>query len=107
MKKFYAAVVTLITLVVLWVSLSPIFEKMRDKPSITPNTECINNLRKIRNAKSIAASELGWTDDVHCDKEDNRRLVNQYISGGNPPACPEGGRYTYGKITDNPICSKG
>jgi hypothetical protein len=66
---------------------------------------CINNLRQIDAAKNEWALENGKTNCVVTEND-----IKPYIkldSKGNLPKCPSGGKYTIGKIGENPTCSLG
>jgi hypothetical protein len=63
---------------------------------------CINNLRVIDNAKQQWALEN--------NKPDNATPLNRdltaYFSSNQMPTCPQGGRYTVGKLSVPPKCSQ-
>ena len=64
---------------------------------------CIANLRQIDGAKQQWALEnKSGSDDVATVAD-----VSTYLKGGVLPLCEEGGTYTVGKVSENPICSKG
>jgi prepilin-type N-terminal cleavage/methylation domain-containing protein len=66
----------------------------------TEKNACIKNLQEIEGAKQQWALEKhlnGGADTVIPE-------VDTYIKGGSP-SCPGGGRYTYGKINENVICT--
>jgi hypothetical protein len=68
-------------------------------PSSSKNA-CINNLRQIDGAKEQ------WSLENHLEgsAESVVSEVDTYIKGGHPK-CPDGGTYTYGKVSEPPRCS--
>ena len=76
----------------------PSFVKARNT---SQQNACINNLRQIDAGKEQAAmaERLSDGDTVAT------HTVNMYIKGNTTPKCPGGGKYTYGKIGENPDCS--
>jgi hypothetical protein len=65
-----------------------------------PRNACINNLRQIDGAKEQWALETNHSTNDLCMP----REVDAYIKGGGP-ACPEGGKYIYGKVGEPPRCT--
>jgi prepilin-type N-terminal cleavage/methylation domain-containing protein len=65
---------------------------------------CIANLRQIDGAKQQWALEAKLGGDVDANESANRTAVNAFLKS--PPECPAGGTYNYGKITENPTCTK-
>jgi hypothetical protein len=61
---------------------------------------CINNLRMIDGAKAQWALEKDKTSSATPTKADVTSYLNDRF-----PACPEGGTYTIGKVSDQPECS--
>jgi hypothetical protein len=107
MKKPASILFVLSACVLLFVSMVlPRISRARMLPSMTPASACVNNLRKIKDAKTQAADENGWTEEVDCDDTTIRAIVNQHIPGKQSPVCREGGVYQYGKFSENPVCSK-
>jgi hypothetical protein len=65
---------------------------------------CINNLRQIDAAKQQWALENRKTSsDVVT--EDNIKRYIKLDANGNLPKCPDGGKYTIGKVGEKPTCS--
>jgi hypothetical protein len=69
---------------------------------------CINNLRYIEAAKQEWALKNGKTNGSIVTEND----IMPYLKGWsqpktNFPECPSGGKYTIGKIGENPTCSLG
>jgi hypothetical protein len=62
---------------------------------------CINNLRQIDGAKNEFALEKGKKNGDDVTEAD----IAPYIVGGKMPTCPSGGKYTIGKVGENPTCS--
>jgi hypothetical protein len=62
---------------------------------------CINNLRQIDAAKNQWALEKGKANGTAVTEAD----ITPYIQGGVLPKCPAGGKYTIGKVGENPTCS--
>jgi hypothetical protein len=67
---------------------------------------CINNLRIIVSAKSEWAFENGKTTNDVPTWNDLRPYLPETWSNG-IPVCPDGGRYTIGRIGRPPTCSIG
>ena len=65
---------------------------------------CIDNLRQIDGAINEWALEKGKTKGTVVSESDitNYIKLNRY---GKIPPCPSGGKYTYGKVGDNPQIS--
>src|SRR5580692_2661931 len=74
------------------------------KPRATFSTPaCINNLHQIEAAKQKWALENGKTNGAAVTEND----IMPYLKGWsqtNFPECPSGGKYTIGKIGENPTC---
>jgi len=70
---------------------------------------CIDNLTQIDGAKQQWALEHGKNSDAKPTWDDIRPyLADSFKSGTNQiPACPQGGKYTLGKVGDRPTCSIG
>lgn len=66
---------------------------------------CTNNLRIIDAAKEQAVYNKELPSDADCDDPANRVVVNRYIKNNATPVCPSGGTYTYGSVTNDPMCS--
>jgi hypothetical protein len=62
---------------------------------------CINNLRQIDAAKNQFALEKGKKNGDDVSDAD----ITPYLKGGTLPTCPSGGKYTIGKVGENPVCS--
>jgi hypothetical protein len=64
---------------------------------------CINNLRLVDSAKVQWAWERGMAADATPTWTD----IQPFMGCGDisPPRCPDGGDYTYGRVTDMPRCS--
>ena len=75
-------------------------------PAATPaqirwRNACINNLRQIDAAKNQFALENKKTNGDLVTEAD----IKAYLPGGVLPKCPAGGKYTIGKVGENPTCS--
>ena len=62
---------------------------------------CINNLRQIDGAMQQWALENKRNAEAVPTAAD----IAPYLSGGKLPACPTGGTYTLGKVSELPACS--
>jgi hypothetical protein len=69
------------------------------EPTSSKNA-CINNLRQIDGAKEQWALE----GHVKASAESVVSEVDKYMKGGHPK-CPDGGTYTYGKVSEPTRCS--
>jgi len=67
---------------------------------------CVNNLRQIETAKEKWAAANGKTDGAIVT-EDNIKSYLKLNLNENFPGCPSGGKYSVGKIGENPTCSLG
>jgi hypothetical protein len=65
---------------------------------------CISNLRQIDAAKNQFALENKKTNGDTVTEADLKPYIKLDASG-NFPKCPAGGKYTIGKIGENPTCS--
>jgi len=65
---------------------------------------CINNLRQIDAAKNQWALENRKTNGDAVTEADIKPYIKLDASG-NLPKCPAGGKYTLGKVGENPTCS--
>ena len=83
---------------VLFAIAMPSFVKARNT---SQQNACINNLRQIDSGKEQCALAMKWGDTDEVDT----RLVNAYIKGNTTPECPSGGRYVYGRMDQNPVCT--
>lgn len=64
---------------------------------------CINNLRQIEAAKAQWALENNQgTNDTPTSSD-----ISIYLLNGKMPACPSGGKYTIGRVGEDPKCSIG
>ena len=63
---------------------------------------CIENLRKLYDAKEIFAHETNLSNGASVNMSD---LWPDYISGSTAPQCPGGGSYTVNVVGANPECS--
>jgi prepilin-type N-terminal cleavage/methylation domain-containing protein len=66
----------------------------------TEKNACIKNLQEIEGAKQQWALENHLSGGAATVVSE----VNIYIKGG-APACPGGGAYTYGRISEDTICT--
>jgi len=86
-----------------WIAIPNQFAGSRFK---SPANTCINNLRQLDAAKREWALENGKTNGVVCTEND----LTPYIkldARGNLPQCPQGGKYTIGKVGEPVTCSLG
>ena len=69
---------------------------------------CVNNLRQIDGAISEWALENGKTNGTVVVESEIKAYI-KLDAAGNIPGCPQGGKYTYGKVGDIPqvTCSLG
>jgi hypothetical protein len=74
--------------------------------STSAQNPCINNLRQIDAAKNEWALEKGKTNGTVATENDIKPYI-KLDSNGNIPRCPSGGKYTIGKVGENPTCSLG
>jgi hypothetical protein len=65
---------------------------------------CINNLRQIDAAKQQWALENGKKASDTPTEADIKPYI-KLDADGNLPKCPAGGKYTLGKVGENPTCS--
>lgn len=65
---------------------------------------CINNLRQIDAAKNQWALENGKKAGDTVTEADIKPYI-KLDANGNLPKCPSGGKYTIGKVGENPTCS--
>jgi hypothetical protein len=65
---------------------------------------CINNLRQIDAAKNQWALENKKTNGDAVTEDDIKPYI-KLDADGNLPKCPAGGKYTIGKVGENPTCS--
>ena len=65
---------------------------------------CINNLRQLDAAKNQWALEKGKTTGAAATEADIKPYI-KLDAAGNLPKCPAGGKYTIGKVGENPVCS--
>jgi hypothetical protein len=65
---------------------------------------CINNLRQIDAAKNQFALENKKTNGDTVTEADIKPYI-KLDADGNLPKCPAGGKYTIGKVGENPTCS--
>lgn len=63
---------------------------------------CMQNLRKIADAKEVFAQEHKKADGDTVTMSD---LYPDYVRGAAPPSCPAGGTYTVGTVGTEPTCS--
>ncbi len=61
---------------------------------------CVNNLRLIAGAKD----QLALEDNLAESDEPANADVDAYLKEA--PECPTNGTYTYGAISDNPVCDQ-
>jgi chromosome segregation ATPase len=66
--------------------------------------KCINNLRQIDAAKNQYALENRKTTGAIVTEDDIKPYI-KLDADGNLPKCPAGGKYTIGRIGENPTCS--
>ena len=64
---------------------------------------CINNLRQIDAAKNEFALEKGKANGYVVTEDDIKPYI-KLDADGNLPKCPSGGKYTIGKVGENPTC---
>lgn len=83
------------------VILLPIYIRAHTIPSRNP---CINNLRFIDGAKQQWALEYIKTTNDIPTMEDLRPWIERGPKG-EVPVCPNGGKYTLGRIGEPPSCS--
>ena len=67
---------------------------------------CIINLRELDSAKQQWALENGKTNGVVCTENDVKQFV-KLDSKWNLPKCPQGGKYSIGKVGEPVTCSLG
>ena len=80
----------------------PSFMKSRTEAR---KSACINNLRLIDHAKQqYATADTSVTETTDCDVAPGKAAVESYLKGG-APTCPSSGTYTYGIVSNNPVCS--
>jgi len=70
----------------------------------TTGNSCINNLRHIGGGIQQWALENHKTTNDVPHWQDIRPYIN-LTSAGQPPSCPDGGKYTLGRVGDRPACS--
>jgi hypothetical protein len=76
----------------------PAMEKAKEK---SQTINCINNLKRIQNAKKKWAAAKGKTDtDVPTWKD-----LQPYLGKGGRPKCPSGGVYKINAVGEPPTCS--
>ncbi len=63
---------------------------------------CMQNLRKIADAKEVYAQEHKVPDGDAIAME---QIYPDYVRGASPPSCPAGGVYTVGNVGSDPECS--
>jgi hypothetical protein len=106
--KTTLGVFAVILAVVAWICYSIIY--MQPPLCRTPwdhhyavNSPCTENLREIDSSKEF------WAIATH--KEPGAAVdvgeVNDFLKGGEAPACPLGGVYTYNAVGERPTCSLG
>jgi len=62
-------------------------------------SSCVANLRMIDGAKATLAADQKLTNGAVVTKEQLLPYLREW------PACPKGGQYSIGKITESPKCS--
>jgi hypothetical protein len=70
-------------------------------PNTAPRNACINNLRQIDGAKQQ------WALEDHRSETDTPTIadVARYLKGKRFPKCYAGGKYTIGRVNEDPKCS--
>ncbi|MCX7799025.1 MAG: prepilin-type N-terminal cleavage/methylation domain-containing protein [Fimbriimonadales bacterium] len=63
---------------------------------------CMQNLRKLADAKEVFAQEHKKADGDSVTMAD---LYPDYVRGATAPTCPAGGTYTVGPVGSEPTCS--
>jgi hypothetical protein len=97
LEKFVVAIV----IVFVFTIALPAFIRARTTSSCNA---CINNLRQFDGAKQQWALEHNkTTNDV--PSLNDMRLYVKLTSSGELPGCPNGGRYTLGRVDESPRCS--
>jgi len=81
--------------------LPPVTSEAAMRRSYRPDFSCINNLRMIDAAAEEWAGAKGKTNGEEVVVSE----ANQYLKGGKPPVCPDGGTYAYGVVGSYPTCS--
>ena len=71
---------------------------------VSQRNACINNLRQIDAAKNQYALEKGNANGTALTEDDIKPYI-KLDADGNLPKCPSGGKYTIGKVGENPTCS--
>lgn len=66
-----------------------------------PKNSCINNLRQIAGAKHSWALENRQDTNAIPTNAD----IAQYLKHSKFPVCPKNGKYTIGRVCDDPTCS--
>jgi hypothetical protein len=72
--------------------------------TVNQRNACINNLRQIDAAKNEFALEKGKKIGDPVTEADIKPYI-KLDANGNLPKCPSGGKYTIGKVGENPTCS--
>jgi len=87
-------------------SVMPQFNRAGSASSskISQRNACINNLRQLDAAKNQFALEKGKTNGDTVTEADIKPYI-KLDAAGNLPKCPAGGKYTIGKVGENPACS--
>jgi len=72
-------------------------------------TTCVDNLTQIDGAKQEWALEHDKNSDAKPTWEDIRPYLPKNLKLGTNriPVCPQGGKYTLGRVGDRPTCSIG
>jgi beta-lactamase regulating signal transducer with metallopeptidase domain len=104
-RKLKHHLLWLLPLIFILVTLSVrVYIEMRDSVNQTYHT-CSNQLRMIDAAKEQAALLNIWTPGFPINTATTIGQVNSYMRNNVTPTCPEGGHYTYGPISANPVCN--
>lgn len=64
---------------------------------------CIANLKQLEGAKESWALENKKTEGASTAGAES--AINAFLRGGQAPACPGNGTYTYGAVGATPTCS--
>src|SRR5712664_2962697 len=99
MLKISASIAGLAILVVIGWEL-PTYTRFR---SHSAESACINNLRQFDGAKLQWAFEHNKTNEAP-SWEDIRSYV-KLTASGEFPKCPQGGKYTLGRLDERPHCT--
>ena len=93
-------IVIVVAIVIGWIVISR-FIHVR---STSAANACINTLRQIDGAKNEWALEYGKTNGAACTEADIKPFI-KLNAKGEIPGCPQGGKYTLGKVGVQPTCS--